>query len=180
MTSRVFKGISSLQEVECSGTSLKPEVKLLSLQIHRLLDRKALASLNIYLDACVTLGDFSSCFIDNEDTHKSRLKVLVDDLAEGESRGYGCTVVTVQSFGSPKTSNWTLYVRRNSKCLLPMFVCVGFLLLLGRGFFKYYFVCLYICLSVDLFVMLRLCVFFILYESNIIILLLVAITSVSH
>ena len=116
MVSRVFKGIPSLQEVECSGRSLEPEMKLLSLQIHRLSDSKALASLNIYLNACVTLGDFSSCLIDSVDTHNSRLMVLVDDLSEGERRGYGCTVVTVKSFGTPRTSNWTLYIKRNSKC----------------------------------------------------------------
>ena len=116
MTSRIFKDIPSLQEVECSGGSLKPEVTLLSLQMHRLSDSKTLASLNVFLKTCVTLSSYSSCVIDNGDTHKSRLRVLVDDLAEGESRGYGCTVNTVKSVGNPVTLNWTIHIRRNSKC----------------------------------------------------------------
>ena len=116
MTSRIFKDIPSLQEVECSGGSLKPEVTLLSLQMHRLSDSKTLASLNVFLNTCVTLSSYSSCVIDSGDTHKSRLRVLVDDLAEGESRGYGCTVNTVKSVGNPVTLNWTIHIRRNSKC----------------------------------------------------------------
>lgn len=117
MRSWDFKGFSSLQELECSGGSLEPEVKLLSLQMHRLSDNKALASLNVFSNTCVTLGDFSSCVIDNVDTHKSRLRVLVFDLEEGESREYGCNVNTMNSFGVTKLTKWKYRVRRKSECV---------------------------------------------------------------
>ena len=115
MTSRDFKGIHSLQEVECSGEALRPEVKLLSLQLHRLSDNTALAFLNTYTNNCMTFGDFSSCFIDHKSAHQSRLRILVVDLDEGESREYGCTVNTMDSYGNPKTSKWKLALTRESK-----------------------------------------------------------------
>lgn len=115
MTSRDFKGIPSLQEVECSGATLKPEVKLLSLQLHRLSDNTALAFLNTYTNNCMTFGDYSSCFIDPDVAHRSRLRILVFDLDEGESRDYGCTVNTMDSYGNPKTSNWKIAVTRESE-----------------------------------------------------------------
>ena len=133
MTSRIFKGIPSLQEVECSGGGLKPEVTLLSLQMHRLSDSQTLASLNVFLKTCVTVSSYSSCAIDSGDTHRSRLRVLVDDLAEGESRGYGCTVNTVQSVGNPVTLNWTIHIRRDSKCGYYLREVV-FVLFLGGGY----------------------------------------------
>ena len=113
--SRDFKDIPSLKEVECTGETLKPEVKLISLQMHRLSDNAAVASLNVMMNSCMTLGDFSSCVIDPAHTHRSRLKVLVDDLLEGESRRYACTVISVQSFGNTNTDKWTISVHRKSK-----------------------------------------------------------------
>ena len=115
LTSRDFKGIPSLQEVECSGRSLEPEVKLLSLRMHSLADDRVIASLVVFSNTCVTRGDFSSCVIDTVDTHRSTLRLLVVDLEEGESRKYGCKVHTMDSFGNPATSTWTRFVQRNSK-----------------------------------------------------------------
>ena len=86
MTSRDFKGIPSLQEVECKGENLKPDVKLLSLKMYRVSDNTVLASRNVFKNSCLTEDDFSSCFVDTRDTHQSKLRVLVDDLEAGESR----------------------------------------------------------------------------------------------
>ena len=115
MTSRIFKGIPSLQEVECSGAELEPEVKLLSLQMHRFPGNKALASLNVISNTCVTLGDYSSCSIDSSDSRRSKLKLLVFDLVEEESRVYTCDVHTIDSFGIPKSSQWKITMKRHSK-----------------------------------------------------------------
>ena len=120
MTSRDFKGIPSLQEVECSGGILEPEVKLLSLQIRRLYDDKELSSLNVFSNSCVTAVDYSSCVIDTSDSHKSRLRTLVHDLDEGQSREYRCTVYTVTPRGKPNAFDWTIVVTRNSKSVLAM------------------------------------------------------------
>jgi len=85
LTSRDFKGFPSLQEVECTGRALKPEVKLLALQMYRLPEQRLLASMNVMTKECVTLGDFASCVVERTDTKTSKLKVLVADLNEGES-----------------------------------------------------------------------------------------------
>jgi hypothetical protein len=114
MTSSFFKGFHSLQEVVCTGRSLKPEVKLLGLQLYRLPDEELLASLNVFSSNCVTLGDYSSCIVNPTDTHKSQLRILVADLSEGESRGYKCTANTVDSYGMSKILTWRIVVTRES------------------------------------------------------------------
>ena len=114
MTSQLFKGIPSLQEVRCSGASLEPEVKLLSLQMRRLSDNRALASLNVISNNCVTLRDYSSCFIDKYDSRRSELRILVFDLVEGERRVYACDIHTIDSFGIPKSSQWKITVEMHS------------------------------------------------------------------
>ena len=115
MTSRDFRGISSIQEVECSGGSLNSDVKLISLQLFELPDSTVLASLNVYTNNCMTFSDYSSCTIHPADTHKSKLRILVHDLEEGESREYGCTANTVNPLGNAIFRNWKLLVRRHSK-----------------------------------------------------------------
>ena len=99
---------------------MDPEVKLLSLQIHRLSDDKELSSLNVFSNSCVTAVDYSSCVIDTRDSHRSRLRTLVYDLDEGESREYRCTVYTVTPRGKPDTFDWTVVVSRSSKSILAM------------------------------------------------------------
>lgn len=115
MTSRDFRGISSIQEVECSGGYLNSDVKLISLQLFELPDSTVLASLNVYTNNCMTFSDYSSCTIHPADTHKSKLRILVHDLEEGESREYGCTANTVNPLGNVIFRNWKLLVRRHSK-----------------------------------------------------------------
>lgn len=112
MTSRDFKGIPSLQEVECKGESLKPDVKLLSLKMYRVSDNAVLASLNVFENSCLTEDDFSSCFVDTRDTHQSKLRVLVDDLEAGESREYGCQVSTMTTSGDTYVHSWSTLVFR--------------------------------------------------------------------
>ena len=116
MTSRDFKGIPSLQEVECSGGSLKPELKLLSLKMYTKADNLVLASLNVITNTCLTYGDFSSCYVHTSDTHRSRLRVLVPDLGEGERREYACRVSAINSEGDTKVSTWSIVVTRRSEC----------------------------------------------------------------
>ena len=115
MTSREFRGIASIQEVECSGASLNSDVKVISLQLFQLPDSTVLASLNVYTNNCMTFTDYSSCTIHPEDTHKSKLRILVHDLEEGESREYGCTANTVTPLGNVVFQNWKLLLRKNSK-----------------------------------------------------------------
>lgn len=115
MTSREFRGIPSILEVECWGGYLNSDVKLISLQIFRLPETTILASLNVLTNNCMTFGDFSSCVVNRTDNHKSRVRVLVHDLKEGEAREYGCTANTVNPLGNSIYKNWKLLLVRKSK-----------------------------------------------------------------
>ena len=115
MSWRDFKGMPSLQEVECWGGYLAPEVKLLSLEMLDLRDNTVLSLLNVLTGSCMTFGQLSSCVLDEDDPRMSRLRVLAYDLDEGDSREYGCTVHVLNSFGKPETSNWNIVVKRNSE-----------------------------------------------------------------
>ena len=86
MTVRNFKGFSSLQEVECWGEHLDPEVEMPSLKMYTIPEQKVLAYLFLVSKECMTYSEYSSCFIDESEPRKSGLRVLVSDLAEGEGR----------------------------------------------------------------------------------------------
>ena len=112
---RLFKGFPSLQEVECTTGSLKAEVKVFSLKIFTELENKMLAHSNPMTNECITFGDFSSCVIDTGDSRNSRLRLLVSDLEEGESRKYGCTASSFGPFGETNAVTWSVTVQRNSE-----------------------------------------------------------------
>ena len=112
---RDFKGFPSLQEVECSGRELKPEVDLLSLSVFKTSDRHVLGTLHVIKNSCFTQTDFSSCFIDSNNSHNSKLRILVSDLTEGESREYGCKANMINSKGETDAATWTRVVTRKSE-----------------------------------------------------------------
>lgn len=113
MTFRAFRGFSSIHEVKCGGDSLNTDVKLLSLQLFRVNpESKVLASLNVVANSCMTFSEYSSCKIDTQDTHSSRLRILVHDLKEGETREYGCTANTLASLGNSVYEDWEITVER--------------------------------------------------------------------
>ena len=115
MAVRNFKGFESLQEIECWAGHLETEMKLLSLKMYAISDSSVLAYLNTLTNECVTYGEYSSCFIDTVSTRKSRLKVLVADLAEGESREYGCKASVFRSGEEAQTTSWSIVVKRMSE-----------------------------------------------------------------
>lgn len=114
MSARDFRGIPSVQEVECTGGALEAEVHLLTLKLFRVADDVMLASLNHFTGDCVTSGEFSSCVLDRVDTKRSRLRTLVADLDEEETRRYGCVVGVLRNTDLAKFT-WTVDVKRNSK-----------------------------------------------------------------
>ena len=115
LIARDFKGFPSLQEIECTGRDLKPEVDLLSLSMFRLSDHFVLGTLHVIKNSCFTRTDFSSCSIDLDNSHNSKLRVLVSDLAEGESQEYGCKANIITGRGETDASTWTLVVTRKSE-----------------------------------------------------------------
>lgn len=137
LTVRAFKGFHSLQEVECTGGFLKPEVKLLSITMTTVSNNIELATLNVITNSCLTHSDFSSCFIDLRDRNKSKLRVLVSDLDEGESREFECRANTINARGQTNASTWSIRVTRKreyisttrvhlSHSLLPKHLPVSF------------------------------------------------------
>jgi hypothetical protein len=117
MRSHNFRGISVIQEVVCSASTLNADVKLTSLQLFRLPESSVVVSLNVLTNSCITFTEYSSCTIDLVNTHRSLVKILVHDLDPGESTAYGCTANAVTSLGNPIWENWKLTVVRERKCV---------------------------------------------------------------
>ena len=115
MTVKFFNGITELQEVECSAASLRPELKLFSLKMFSLSDNAVLATANAMTEECTTFTDYSSCYVDRKDSRKSKIRILVSDMEEGEVRRYGCRVNSFDSLGDTITSTWTITVERKSE-----------------------------------------------------------------
>ena len=64
---------------------------------------------------CSTASDYVSCQIDATDSKKSLLKVLVVDIAEGQSRAYGCNASILTSGGRFQVVSWSVVVRHQSE-----------------------------------------------------------------
>lgn len=114
---RDYRGLDSIQEVECSGGNVEAEVKLLSLKLFRVSDNMVLAHASLINNQCLTYGEFASCTIDTSDFRKSVLRVLVTDLEEGESRTYGCNAASLKGIDDMQKFSWTLSVTRRSESL---------------------------------------------------------------
>lgn len=112
---RDYRGLDSIQEVECSGGNVEAEVKLLSLKLFRVSDNMVLAHASLLNNQCLTYGEFASCTIDTSDFRKSVLRVLVTDLEEGESRTYGCNAASLRGIDDMQKFSWTLSVTRRSE-----------------------------------------------------------------
>lgn len=115
LTSSTFKNIPEIQEVECWPGNMESDLKLLSLSLYRVSDKSVLALLNVYTNNCLTHGEYSSCVIDASDPRKSKVRVLVADLQEGESRTYGCDVKAFTSRGETTKSTKSVLVTRRSE-----------------------------------------------------------------
>ena len=102
---------------------------MFSLKLFTETDNKMVAHANPVTNECITFGEFSSCTLDSSDTRNSKLRVLVSDLKEGESRRYGCTASSFGSFGESFSATWSVTVHRASKyntkekneCVCPVF-----------------------------------------------------------
>ena len=118
-----FKGFPSLQEVECTGKDLKADVDLLSLSMFRTSDSSVLGTLHVIKNSCFTRSDFSSCHIDLENSRKSKLRLLVSDLSEGESREYACKANAINTLGESEISTWNILVSRASEYMVQIVGC---------------------------------------------------------
>ena len=115
MTVRDFLGFPSLQEVQCSGESLKTDVDLLSLTLFKMSDNSILGIINPLKNTCKTFSEFSSCEINVGDTRKSLVRTLVADLEEGDTTRLGCNVTSFLENGHAQMYSWSASVHRKSK-----------------------------------------------------------------
>lgn len=114
LTVRDFRGIPSIQEVECWAKHVQTEAKLLTLKLFEVSRDSNLAYVNYLTNECVTFGEFSSCVIDVKDMRNTKLRLLVSDLAEDEVRTYGCLVTSLKAIDTHKMT-WTIDVRPGSE-----------------------------------------------------------------
>lgn len=115
MSSGNFKDLPEIQEVECWPGIKETDMKLLSVSLYRVPGNSALVLLNVLTNSCLTHGEYSSCIIDTSDSRNSKVRVLVSDLEEGESRTFGCDVKAFTSRGETTKSTTSLVVTRHSK-----------------------------------------------------------------
>ena len=113
--SRRFNGISSLRQIECTGTALRTDVKLIALKLFRLADNHLLASMNVFDGTCLSFGAYAACEVRMTNTKKSSLRILDLGLQPGRQVKYGCNVSTIDARGYSSFQTWTTEVRYNSE-----------------------------------------------------------------
>ena len=102
-------------EVKCSGEALDSNSDLLTLRLYTTPDNEMLASVNLRKFKCMSSSTFASCYVNERDSQRTSLSVLVVDLKEDEMRSFGCTA-GYEADGWIESKSWTLAVRRNSEC----------------------------------------------------------------
>ncbi|XP_076457966.1 uncharacterized protein LOC143291754 isoform X10 [Babylonia areolata] len=110
LSSWPFQGFHELQELQCSGESVPPDSDIVAMVLYEAGKSRVLAAANVGKRQCSTSHRFVACHLDPTDTRKSRLKVLIDDLAEGQSRVYGCNVTFLTSTMETKIAKWSTTV----------------------------------------------------------------------
>ncbi|KAL8563673.1 hypothetical protein ACOMHN_035407 [Nucella lapillus] len=117
LSAHVFHNIDHVLEVTCAGDVLDPTADLLTLSLYSNPERgqnnrDILASVNLRKYKCVSSTSFASCQVNNRDSLKTNLKILVMDLRPGEVRTFGCTAgYELNTWLQSKS--WTLALRRN-------------------------------------------------------------------
>ena len=113
LSSRSFKGFHDIQQIQCSAEALPPDSDLFFMVLYQVTDKsKTLGKLNVNRKECSTSEDYVSCEIFESESRRSRLKALIADLAEGQSRVYGCNVTALISGSTTGIMSWSITVYR--------------------------------------------------------------------
>lgn len=112
MQTRLFKGIPTIHEVECSGETLHSDVTVFSMTLYSVEHSEVLAFVNLRDNECATSGVYSACAIDKNNYRMSRLISLLLDLKENERRTYGCNITSLRS-GKAYLVSWMIEVYQN-------------------------------------------------------------------
>ena len=115
LSARSFQGFHDLQELQCSGQNLPQGSDLLTIVLYEASSNNILAAANVRKQECFTSNSYVACHLDDADTRNSKLKALVDDLAEGQARVYGCNASAFASGMRMESFSWSITVRHISK-----------------------------------------------------------------
>lgn len=113
-----FQGHPDFFELDCSGRSLDGDSDLLTLVLYLPDSDRVLASVNLKNSECYTSSLFSACFIDRSNWRASRLKTLLTDLPEGQTRVFACNATSFRSDGRLTTVTWRSTVVKRSEYIL--------------------------------------------------------------
>lgn len=109
-----FKGLDSIQEIECTGKTLLSDTTLLAMTLFREKDSKLLAYLNLQDNQCSTFDVYSACVIDSAESRRTRITSLVTELTKEESSMYRCNITAFRS-GKTYLVSWSTPVRCRRK-----------------------------------------------------------------
>ncbi|XP_025102313.1 uncharacterized protein LOC112568945 isoform X6 [Pomacea canaliculata] len=112
LSSGLFLTFDNIHRVVCSGASLEADVDVMAMVLYRVADDRVLAYVNQAKQECTTSELFVSCDVDTTDSKRSRLSVLISDLAEGETRTLGCNISTIAAGGRFRTLSWRIVLRQ--------------------------------------------------------------------
>ena len=111
LSSTRFHGIDSIQRVQCSGDTLPADSKILFAVLYQVSDGKILGKMSMTEKQCYTSEEFVSCDISEGETKESKMRILVADLGEGQSREFGCNVTALMAGFRTRFFSWSLVVR---------------------------------------------------------------------
>ena len=112
LTSRFFRGVPSIHEIECSGRELGPTVDVFGMTLYTTHDSRKLAYVNLKKNVCSTSGSYSACVIDRVNSHNSRIVTLLLDLQPLESRRVGCNITSFRA-GEAHIVSWSIVIRQS-------------------------------------------------------------------
>ncbi|KAK7105434.1 hypothetical protein V1264_016813 [Littorina saxatilis] len=115
LSSRSFQGFYNLQEIQCSGENLPPDSDLLGIVLYSVKPSLLLAAANLRKQECSTSSSYIACHLDTADTRKSKVKALVDDLTEGQSRVFGCNISAFVDGTRMTSFSWFITVHHISE-----------------------------------------------------------------
>lgn len=115
LISRRFRGFHNIHEVMCSGETLSSDTDIFTMILYAVPQDTVVAFVNLKKQECYTSESFVSCNIDHSDSRRSNLKTLVADLAEGQTRVFGCNLTAVAARGRTQIYSWKLSVYQPSK-----------------------------------------------------------------
>ncbi|XP_076457960.1 uncharacterized protein LOC143291754 isoform X5 [Babylonia areolata] len=112
LTSRSFLGLPGLHQVECSGRALAPDSDLFFMAMYRVSDGAVLGKMNLKKKECQTSRVYVSCsgLDEGGDSRESVMRMVVADLAEGQSRVFGCNVTALVGGVEMRSLSWSIRV----------------------------------------------------------------------